>query len=191
MEEISYSGGRSPIRKKLSKRVLLFGLFSILILVLLGGVIYFVTRDSSKEEVSKTITLPENSSPAVSETPTPTEEVSPTPEKSATPSKAPTKAASSASTAKSDINVRVENGSGESGVAGKASEVLKTAGYTVASTGNANNFDYTDVTIKIKSSQKSNLAIIEKDLSTDYTIGDTSTDLSEDETYDVLVIIGK
>ena len=61
----------------------------------------------------------------------------------------------------------------------------------MVSTTNADSTDYTDVTIQIKSSKKSNLVAIEKALSSDYTVGTTSTDLPECTSYDVLVIVGK
>lgn len=189
MEEISYSGGPSPIRKKLSKRILLFGVFFVIILLLLGGVFYFVTRGNSESETSKTITLPQDQEPTIEESETPT----PEPTEAATeetPTKTPTKAPSQ-STNENQISVAVQNGSGESGVAAKAAEILKGAGYTIASTGNADNFDYTNVTIRVKASKKSILADLESALSSDYTIGDTSTDLSEGQSYDALVIIGK
>ena len=67
---------------------------------------------------------------------------------------------------------------------------MKAAGFTIASTGNADGTDYTDVTIRIKNSAKANLSAIEDALSDDYTIGETSTNLPENSSYDVLVIIG-
>lgn len=191
MQEISYSGSKSPIRKRLSKRVILFGTFFIIILALLGSVFYFVTRGNSAEQVTKSITLPDNSEPEVTE-----EEPSLTPEESSAPTPTPkptavpTKATQSDSQ-KASIKVVVQNGSGEAGVGGKAADILKSAGYDVVSTANADNFDYTDVTIQVKAAKKSALSLIEGDLSSDYTIGKTSADLPVDTSYDALVIIGK
>lgn len=187
MEEISYSGSRLQIKRRISKRVALFGIFFIIIVLLLGSVAYFVTRGNSQDQVTESITLPEESSPEITE-----EEASPTPEESPTPTKeeeeptaAPTEAVSGAG------SVAVQNGSGESGVAGAAAAVLRGAGFSIASTGNADNFDYTDVTIQVKNSKKSILSDLEDALSKDYTIGKTSTDLAESASYDALVIIGK
>ncbi len=191
MQEISYSGSKSPIRKRLSKRVILFGTFFIIILALLGSVFYFVTRGNSAEQVTKSITLPDNSEPEVTE-----EEPSLTPEESSAPTPTPkptavpTKATQSDSQ-KASIKVVVQNGSGEAGVGGKAADILKSAGYDVISTANADNFDYTDVTIQVKAAKKSALSLLEGDLSSDYTIGKTSADLPVDTSYDALVIIGK
>jgi hypothetical protein len=202
MDEISYSGSSASHKKRrISKRLVMFIFIALIVLVLIGGIAYFVTRKGEEnKDDSAIITLPEEKqesqntptpevsvTPITSITPTPAAK-SPTPKASVSPSS--TKAAS-AETAKSDISIAIQNGSGETGVAGKASDVLKAAGYTIASTGNADNYDYKDVVIKIKPSQKANLAGIEKALSSNYTIGDTSTDLSEGQSYDVLVIIGK
>ena len=89
------------------------------------------------------------------------------------------------------ITIRVENGSGQAGVAGKASDFLKGKGYNVASTGNADNYKYTDATIKVKSSTSAYLNILKKDLSEKYTISSTSSDLPKDSTADAVIIIGK
>lgn len=183
MDEISYSGGSRSIRKKLSKRVVLFAVFFIIILILIIGVIFFVTRKSSSGESKKTISLPR--SQEVTEVPSSTVSVTPTSKLTPTPTAEATKLD------KSTLRVSVQNGSGESGVASKASDILKTAGYNIASTGNADNFDYKNVTIKVKSTKKGFLALLEKDLSKDYTVGDTSSDLITDASYDALVIIGK
>lgn len=192
MEEISYSGSTSPSKKRISKRVALFGIFFVIILLLLGSVAYFVTSGSApSEEDSTSITLPNDSSDEeLMEEPTEAavETEAPTPSKA--PSKSPTKAASEDKVA-SEGSVAVQNGSGESGVAGAAADIIKAAGFTIASTGNADNFDYTDVTIQVKNSKKSILSSLEDALSKDYTVGDTSTDLPEATTYDALVIIGK
>src|SRR3989338_8184393 len=48
---------------------------------------------------------------------------------------------------RSKLSVEVQNGSGQAGVAGKASGILKDLGYNITSTGNADNFDYSNVTI--------------------------------------------
>jgi len=184
MDEISYSGSSSPRRRKVSKRAALFGLFALIILLLVLGVIFFVTRKGNDEQTTKTINLPPTSAPsAASITSSPTGEVSKTPTKAPTPT--------TSNNSKSSIKVAIENGSGESGVAAKASSVLKSAGYTIASTGNADTFDYTGVTIQVKTSEKSILTELKSDLSSDYTITSATSDLSEGQSYDALVIIGK
>lgn len=190
MDEISYAGSSAPRKRKISRRLLIFGILVILILILLGSVAFFATRGEESTDDSASITLPEDESTSdFNEEPTPEEEEA-SPTKSPTPS--PTKTTEEDSAEEEEgLRIAIQNGSGESGVAGKASEVLKSAGYTIASTGNADNFDYTGVTIQIKSSKKASLKALEDALSDDYTISDTSSDLSEGQSYDALVIIGK
>jgi cytoskeletal protein RodZ len=181
MDEISYSGSPSP-KRRISRRAGLFGLVALIVLLLLGGLVFFVTRQGTTPEETTTISLPPTSEPIQEESPTPEEE-------SGTPSatKAP-----SESSVKSDISVAIQNGSGESGVAAKASDALKSAGYTIASTGNADNFDYTGVTIQVKSTEKNILAGLKSDLTdAGYTVSSATSDLSAGQDYDALVIIGK
>lgn len=135
------------------------------------------------------------------DTPAPTEEITSTPEPTKKPTSAPTpttKASPATSSVdkttgldRADLKVAVQNGSGEKGVASKTSGELKDFGYDVVSSGNADNFDYTDVTIKVKSTKKDYLAILKKDLSTNYTIGSGTSDLDSSSAFDALVIVGK
>lgn len=178
MDEISYSGSGRSIRRKLPKRLVLFAVFFVIILLLLGGVVFFVTRGSTPAEETRELNIPEESQ----------EEITISPELSEDPTPTPTE---EAKLDKSTLKVSVQNGSGESGVAGKVAEVLRTAGYNVVSTGNADNFEYTDVTIKVRSTKKAFLTLLEKDLSKEYTVGDSSSALTTDASYDAVVIIGK
>lgn len=189
MDEISYSGGPSRIRRRISKRIIIFGVFALSGVLLLLGLIFFITKDNSSEtsDVTKTIEIPSNQEPVEAEDP------SPTPEEVSVPTPTPTKAPSKEKVENTDdgIKIAVQNGSGESGAAASAAAILRQAGYSIISTGNADNFEYTDVTIKIKSSQKSFLSSIQKALESGYTVAETSTDLSEGQDYDALVIVGK
>jgi hypothetical protein len=92
---------------------------------------------------------------------------------------------------RSKLSITVENGSGAEGVAGKAADVLKTLGYNIVTTGNADNFNYQGVTIKVKSDQKNFLNLLKQDLSKDYTVTASSSDFGSDSPTDALVIIGK
>jgi len=69
--------------------------------------------------------------------------------------------------------------------------VLKSFGYKITSTGNADNYNYENVTIQVKSTKSNFLALLKKDLGFSYTVGSASADLSSDSTSDALVIIGK
>lgn len=189
MEEISYANPQNSGRKKLSKRLLVFGGLFIIILLLLGSAIYFITQDRSPqlEEVTKNITLPLDEEA----TPTPTQEPEDeaTAEEDAEPTDEPNPTLAPDN---SEISITVQNGSGVTGAAGAAADVLRSAGYSIAAATNADSTDYTDVTIQIKNSLRENLSDIEDALvAEDYVIGSTSTDLAESTSYDVLVIIGE
>ncbi|MCL4419013.1 LytR C-terminal domain-containing protein [Patescibacteria group bacterium] len=92
---------------------------------------------------------------------------------------------------RSKISISIENGSGLEGTAGKASDFLKGKGYNIVSTANADNYNYKGTTIKVKNSTNAYLDLLRKDLSEKYTVSNTSSDLPQDFTADVLVIIGK
>ncbi|KKQ27091.1 MAG: Cell envelope-related transcriptional attenuator [Candidatus Levybacteria bacterium GW2011_GWA2_37_36] len=92
---------------------------------------------------------------------------------------------------RSKLSITVLNGSGVEGTAGKAANILKDFGYNVASTGNADNYNYTGVTIKVKPDQSNFLNLLKQDLAKEYTIKSTSSDLSPDSSTDALIIIGK
>lgn len=175
MDEISYSGDQPKKTRRLSKRGIFFLGFLIAILVLAGGVLFFVSKKSSN--IPRRVIKVEN-------TITPTSNETPTPKESPTPI---------VSLKKSNLKISVENGSGEAGIAADAAKILKDAGYSVVSTGNADSYDYKGLTIRIKKSKNSYLSGLIKDLSTKYNVSssDASSDLGETETFDALIIVGK
>jgi hypothetical protein len=69
------------------------------------------------------------------------------------------------------------------------SDALKKLGYTVASSGNADNFDYEKTEIQLKSTKKAYLEMLKKDLGDDYTISSATSDYAGDA--DGVVIVGK
>lgn len=164
-----------PPRKRNWKK-LIYLLGAILIIVVLFNVFRTITGGSKAPEPTPT--------PIVEETPEPTLEEEPTPE--------PTSSIDSATGLdRAELNVTVQNGSGEAGVAKKAGDLLKDLGYNVVSTGNADNYEYTDVTVRVKSTEKKYLPLLIKDLSGTYTIGASSSDLSASESAEAVVIVGK
>lgn len=92
---------------------------------------------------------------------------------------------------RSKITLTVENGSGQEGAAGKASDFLKEKGYKVSSTANADNYKYIGVTIRVKKDVENYLETLKKDLAEKYTVSATSSDLPNSATTDAAVIIGK
>jgi len=92
---------------------------------------------------------------------------------------------------RSKLSVTVQNGSGIEGAGGKAADILKGLGYNVASTGNADNYNYKGITIKVKKENSNFLDLLKKDLSKDYTVTVASSDLDPNSPTDALIIIGK
>lgn len=92
---------------------------------------------------------------------------------------------------RSTLAIEVQNGSGVTGAASKGSDVLKSFGYKVSSVGNADNENYENITIQVKSTKSNFLALLKKDLGFSYTVGSASADLDSSSTADAVVIIGK
>ena len=169
---------------------------AIIAVVLLFFGFKFITGGSStKTAIAPTptvtpILLPTDTpTPSVSDTPTPTD----TPTPKVTPTTAPTlnPVDSTSGLDRSQISITVQNGSGNAGVAGTGSDFLTHLGYNVSSTGNADNFNYSGVTIQVKSASSSYLNLLKSDLSANYTITSATSDLDNGFSTDALVIIGK
>lgn len=173
MEDLAYQDPSSVRRGRRNlKPIIILSVISVLLLVL----IFSVIKALSSQNPSSTQSPVQTSSPIQTPTPAPT----------TTP-----QATSGATLNRSDLSVRVENGSGGSGVASKGSAFLKNLGYSIASSGNADNFNYKGVTIKIKKDKSSYLEQLKKDLSGSYTIDSATSDLPSSSAYDALVIIGE
>ena len=168
----------------------------VLVVIILGVVVFFGVRfvgSRAKKEVAPTPT-PTLVQSVPTETPTPPPTGgSPTPKSSPTTTPKPTANPVDPASGldRSDLSVEVKNGGGVAGAAGKVSDFLKNLGYKVVSVGNADNFDYQSVVVEVKSAKSSFLSLLKKDLSTSYTIGSTSADLSATSSADALVIVGK
>ena len=176
-----------PSRPKKGNGKKIIGIVAIILVIL--GVVLLGLRNS-KGSAKKEQVTPE---PTI-ETPTdePTQE--PTPETSTTlgkttPTPRPT---TGAVTSAHDMAIQVLNGSGEAGVATTGRDFLKGKGYTNLETGNADNFDYQGVTIKIKSSRQKFLDTLSTDVKGKYTLSASgSGTLAESALFDAQVIIGK
>ena len=169
----------------------------IAILVLLVIVAVFASgRKGEEKKIVPVITPTEIPFPTEepTETPgkgTPTPKASPTPKPTLSPTKTTTSTIDKATGLdRANLTIAVKNGSGVTGAAAKASNFLKDLGYTVSSTGNADNSDYENTVIEVKSTKKVYLDLLKKDLGTAYTIGSTSA-LLIDSSADAVVIIGK
>lgn len=185
----SFSATKSSRRPKLI-------VFFVLFLVLLGGSIYAGSRFLGSSEGNTENTLPTAaptptlSAAAASETIDESEDKEPSPTSGAG-SPTPTGRAGTAELDRESLTIAVENGSGEAGVAGEMADVLRDLGYTVSSTGNADDFDHEDVTIQVKSTKARYLDLLEKDLAGSYTVAEATSDLAGSASTDALVIVGK
>lgn len=174
------------------KRRIIFIIGGIIILIAL--VVTAIVATGGEGEIEENITPTPTE---FIEEPTPTEEITSTPEEEDTTpaptsktTPTPTKGSSSSSIDRSELSVAVQNGGGVAGAASKAKGILEDLGYTVPSTGNADNFDYETTTIRVKAAKKQYLDQLKKDLSGSYTIGTASADLTSGSA-DAIVIVGK
>lgn len=150
------------------------------------------TDEAREEAKSADTSLPTN-------TPAPTIEATLTP--SLSPTTAPTNTPTPKPTAnpvdkesgldRSKLSIEVLNGSGTAGVGKKASTFLGDLGYKIASTGNADHYNYEKVSIEIRSGKSDFLSLLKKDLSGSYSIGSSSASLSASSSADARIIVGK
>lgn len=176
----------TPPSRRRSPKKFLYILGAILVVLI---VLNLVRTLGSKGKKAATPT-PTPSISVETSTPQPTEE--PTPQPSATPKPATSSIDKTTGLDRAKLSVSVQNGSGEAGVGAKMADLLRSLGYNVTSTGNADNFNYTNVTIKTKTSSKEYLPVLNKDItSNNYSVGTTSSDLTATSSADALVIVGK
>lgn len=160
--------------QKKKKVALVFIIIGVILLAIFGA--YYVLNNKKTEK--QTIAVP---------APTVTTQASQAP--SATTTLTAT-ATPTATLSRSNLSIAVENGSGAAGVGSKASAFLKNLGYTIASVGNADNFNYTGVTIQVKPAKSDYLSLLQKDLSGSYTITSATAKLAS-LSADAVVIVGK
>ncbi len=173
----------TPQRRQFNKRPIYLILVIIILILLFVG--FRVASSHQKNTTQPTPT------PIViaTETPTPTTNPLVSPTVTPTPTVNPVDKASGLD--RSKLSVTVQNGSGTAGVAAKGVTALKDLGYDVVGSGNADNFNFTNVTIQVKSSKSNFLALLKRDLGFSYTIGSATSDLPDSFSSDALVIIGQ
>jgi len=176
----------SPTPKKSRTGLILL---IIVLLALAGGAYYYFSTQSKKtqKQVAITPTAEPTAQPTDTPTATPSGAIKPTVTTAVTPTTRPTTGEVKKAT---ELNLQVLNGSGTVGVAGEVRDYLAGKGYKNIDTGNADNFDYKNLTIKIKTSRQEFLTEIQTALKEKYTISDSAT-LSTSSPYDVVVIVGK
>lgn len=118
---------------------------------------------------------------------TATEEKAPTASVSETPSPTPT----AAEVKKDEFTIKILNGSGVVGEAGRAKTLLEDAKFKVDSTANADKYDYEETVIQAGSAVSDAwIEQLTKELEGKYTVKGTVEELGKDEDTDVVVIVG-
>jgi hypothetical protein len=160
----------------------------ILILLFLG----YRAVSSSNNSVTPTPTLAPNAAMTTpTDTPTPTPTLAPSVTPTVTPRPSVNPIDKESGLDRSKLTVTVQNGSGTAGVAAKGVTVLEDLGYDVVGSGNADNFNFVNVTFQVKSGKSDFLNLLKKDLGFSYTIQAATSDLPDSFSSDALVIIGK
>lgn len=182
----------SSYYKKTQKRPKgILAIVFLLILLLTGiflGIRYFGGETGANIQGIVPVSPSPTEASAPTSEPTSEEDAAPTLSPRTTTSPSPTGGAATAG--RETLSVAVQNGSGVAGAASSMARALRELGYNVVSTGNAETYDYEDVTIQVKPTKKSMLETLRKDLSKDYTIDEATADLSG-STADAVVIVGK
>lgn len=90
---------------------------------------------------------------------------------------------------KNELVIRVENGAGLPGIAGRTQEYLETREYTVASVGNSDSQNRQTTLLQFKESKKDFASLVQKDMEETFEteVGDN---LDESAEYDLLITVG-
>lgn len=120
-----------------------------------------------------------------------TEEVSPTPaavfEEISSPSP---EATTSATIDKSLAKIRILNGGGKAGAASEAKDFLEARDWEVSTLGNADSYDFSQTIVRIKAKFAALGKALISDLSTKYSVAQTTEELEATSSADIEVIIG-
>ncbi len=190
MDDTQFFDSPPTRRSKRSKKWIVLVIFLILLVGIGVVAAKFLTKASAPVSSKTTPTPTDYIFPT--DTPAPSGKLTPSPSVSGTPAPSGKVSISpSATPTKSSATITVENGSGTAGVANKMATFLKGLGYTVVSTTNADNFNYTNVTIEVKKSESSILPKLKSDISANYSVGSATATLPESSSTDAVVIIGQ
>ena len=181
---------RSPRR---SRKVMIFAALGLFIILCLGGL--YLLGVNTKKEAAKNASPVAKNLPTV--TPMPTVLVTiqpsikaPSPgvagKKAVTPSPSPAPKIN-----RSDLKIAVLNGSGVAGAAKGVSAYLNGLGYTIKTVGNADDYVYKNITIRVNKSKSSYLPLLKKDLEENPSTSTVSASIVETTTADAEVIVGK
>lgn len=88
-----------------------------------------------------------------------------------------------------DLTVRIENGAGIPGIAGRTQTFLEEFGYVVESVGNADVTGSNQTVIKMKPKKAAYQDLLKQDMADDFDVV-IEEDLAEDAAYDALIVVG-
>lgn len=149
------------------KPLMVWAIVTIIVALLTGGILFAASKKTSV--------------PSLFARPTPTPTPAPTPSPTPTP----------AEVDKASFEIQVLNGGGTPGAAGKMKTALEDLGYTVASTGNTEDYTYETTEIHGKENMKDAVANLKEDLKDSYSLGTVDTSLNASASADVQIIVGK
>lgn len=149
------------------KSLVVWAVVTIIVALLTGGILFAASRKPSM--------------PSLFIRPTPTPTPAPTPTPTPTP----------AAIDKTSFEIKVLNGGGTPGAAGKMKTFLEEKGYKVSGTGNTEAYTFTSTEIHGKPTMTDAIANLKADLKDSYTLGSVSADLSASASADIQVIVGK
>lgn len=178
MDNGSTFQGQSSYIGKTSNRKRLVTIFLVIFLLIIAGLGALYLLGTAKHSATPTNPVPTASVSTPTLVSSTSASLSPSP--TATPS---------AALDKSTLNVSVLNGSGTPGAADKMASSLKSAGYTNITTGNANVFTYTGITLHVK--KQGYLKELQKDIATIEPNAKVTSGLDSSLTTDVEIIVGK
>lgn len=168
-----------PVVQKENSKALVYagaGGLVLLVVLLVGGAVYFNRNRNGPEVLENTQqdngVLSEDSSSEDIDTQQQTQEEQGRSELS-----------------RGDLTLRIENGAGIPGVAGRTETYMSELGYEVDSIGNADEVGREQTLVRIKSELSDYGSLLQEDMETDFDIV-VQEDLPTETEYDVLIIIG-
>lgn len=174
VEELYHGVNESSVMPEISVHknkpivsIFVWAIVTIFVAILTGGILFAIAKKTSP---MKLFTKP-----------TPTQTVTPT----MTPT--PTLAVID----KKSFEIKVLNGGGTPGAAGKMKTFLEDKGYTVSDTGNTDEYTYELTEIHGKTTMKDAILNLKADLAGTYTLSTVAADLSASASSDVEVVVGK
>jgi len=92
----------------------------------------------------------------------------------------------------SDFRIQILNGTGTAGQASEVSNLLNKNDFKIESVGNADNYDFSQTQIEVKSSVPTDIIdLIKKSLEDDYSAKVLTSNLPETSEFDIIVTTGK